>query len=227
MLPTLDKLIKQMMKRHLHEQKDQFIQKELRRFRKNYPQTTGNQIIDLRADLETEARRLYPVVDSSVLHANLRRSRYIFWFIALFGSLCIGIPHGLLSENPFSFFSPLIMALLTWIISCATIPILYNQRVKGGFHSVTTVYIYKNKLDKEQSFKIDHSLTMMTSALSSANHPPHCAEQEPKCTEIETEIELEIPLDVIGEESKDIPEKNILKPPPDNKDYGTFLSPAP
>jgi len=139
----VDTWIEQTIKQGLHNQRDQIINRTIAAFEKlhkNLPTT------ELKKKLENEAVRIYAIVDRSILRDRVKRAKYTFWAVAIAGIILVAMLGVFYNEtlDAFRFATPLVMAGVSWVVSLATIPISYNQRVKGAMDSV--VLVHENSL---------------------------------------------------------------------------------
>lgn len=159
MIGPIDRLIRFFLKNHLHRRRKAIINNALSRFKTHYPDACVEDILELKGRFKFEAIRIYKVVDQAILEANLKRARYIFWFMAVFSTLW-GIYGGFSGEIISSYFSPLVMASLAWFVSWATIPILYNGRITGAMNSITAVFVHENSFIKRSKQLSNNALIL-------------------------------------------------------------------
>jgi hypothetical protein len=146
MFKWLENWVEEYYRKELHARRDEFFQKAYDKFKTTYSDKTDGEYIEYADALDFEAERLYPLADSSMLHAKVLRAKYFFWGIGIPTTL-ITILITLASPGHFwlAIAVPPIGALATWALSLKTIPVEYNQRIKGGANSVLATYIYKEK----------------------------------------------------------------------------------
>jgi hypothetical protein len=147
-----DKAIENIFKKYLHKKRDHHIKKALKNFIKNH-NSDPKDIDELKKLLETEALRLYPMVDKSILRERIKRARTVFIITAILSMILAIVISLLTNGTALIFITPLFAALFAWIATLATIPIGYDQRIKGGMDSV--IAVFEEKLMKEKNLNIE------------------------------------------------------------------------
>jgi hypothetical protein len=133
MISPVDRLIEHVMKRALHIRRDKIIAKTLKMYRKNHPDAVTT---NLEKDLQTEAARIYTIVDRSILSERIKRAKYTFWLTVMTSTVIVGALGGFTAGAALPFVAPPLAALSAWLIALATIPISYNKRIQGAMDSV-------------------------------------------------------------------------------------------
>src|SRR5688572_18504722 len=109
-----DKAIENIFKKYLHKKRDHHIKKALKNFIKNY-NPDPNVIDELKKSLETEALRLYPMVDKSILRERIKRARTVFIITAILSTILAIVITLLTQGTALIFITPLFAALFAWI----------------------------------------------------------------------------------------------------------------
>lgn len=142
MIPPIDRLIERFLKSILHARRDSFINKKMGCVETEYPLLTEEQKAEIRTKLEEEIVRIYPIVDASILRANIIKARYYFWFIATVATLYVGSTREFSSKEALNLFAPLATSVPVWLASWGTIPIFYNLRIEGAMDSAVAKYMH-------------------------------------------------------------------------------------
>lgn len=132
MFNVIDRKIKKFLEKILHKRKRKFIDQALQKFIETHPRINQAKINELKEKLEEESDRVYAIVDKSLLEAGIKRARFTFWLTAALSLVLVGPLIVFTSGVALPIFTPLIMAIIAWLVSLVTIPINYNERVIGG-----------------------------------------------------------------------------------------------
>lgn len=120
----------------LHKKRKHYINESITRYVQNQPAALPADINQLVEKLETEANRVYAIVDRSILRDRIKRSTRETIILLVTSILIVGILGGFTSGSMTIFLSPILMSFAYWFRSIYTISISYNQRVKGAFDTV-------------------------------------------------------------------------------------------
>lgn len=144
------------LSQHFRKDTVQVIEKELRAFLTEYPNTTFPQFKELVEKLCKEERRAHHIVHDSILTAGVARAKYVFLVASLVGTgLNIAEKKGLL------YFSvPLLMAFTSLLITIGTIEIQYKLREKAAFDSVISGFKIEHNLDTTYPTLLNKFLTI-------------------------------------------------------------------
>lgn len=145
----IDKWIERKLKEHLHKKRKYYVYKSLVGFINRNP---GHDYSEIRKKLETEAARIYPMVDRSILRERVKRAKYIFWATLAASLLVVGAVVAASGGTALALVAPVCASIVTWAASIATIPVSYNQRVKGAMDCVVIPYeecLKQNQKTKE------------------------------------------------------------------------------
>jgi hypothetical protein len=107
-----------------------------------------NQVNLLKDKLCHEARRLYPMVNRSILRATITSSSMIFWFtlgISIPAAICLKKVSSLTSWS--IYIAPIIASATTWTYSMGRGMIQYEERIAGGMDSVMCLF----EFDRQQN----------------------------------------------------------------------------
>lgn len=162
----LDKWIEKKLKDLFHSKRDYIINKMIANFEKNHPEIICTE--ELRQKFETEADRVYAIVDRSILRDRIQRAKYTFWATAVSSVILIGSLGAFSSNSVLPFITPIMNAFISWFLSIVTISISYHQRIKGGMDSVVVSYekSLSAELDKVQlNNMLKQSSTMIAQKL--------------------------------------------------------------
>jgi Skp family chaperone for outer membrane proteins len=150
-----DTTIENIFKKYLHKKRDYYINKALNKFIKKH-NPDPKVINELKILLETEALRLYPMADKSILRERIKRARVVFIITAILSIILAIILIVLTKGTALILITPLFSALFAWIATLATIPIGYDQRIKGGMDSV--IAVFEEKLMKENNLNVENEV---------------------------------------------------------------------
>lgn len=117
---------------------------------KNSP-LSKEEAAELESKLNTEATRVYDFIDRSILRERIRRAKYTFWAVTLATLLVVGIIFAVTKSSALVFISPFTNGIISWITSIATIPVSYNQRVKGAM--ISTIGSFIKDLERRAAAK--------------------------------------------------------------------------
>lgn len=171
MLKFIDNAIENILKKSLHKKREKIIQKTIQLFKKNHPNVDPKDFIK---KVQDEADRIYAIVDRSILRERIQRAKYAFWITAILGIIIAGVLGAFSSGATLPLTAPIIAAFIPWLISVGTIPVSYNQRVKGAMDSVMMSYekfLLEQKpytaLSAAHEYKIETSLAQIQNLIQS------------------------------------------------------------
>lgn len=143
----ISKRIEELFKKKLHKKQDYYINKAIESFIKDYRKRKHQDpdpatVEDLRKKLKAESIRVYAIVDNSILRERIQRAKWTFFITAIAGGgvvIVVGICTGgiVLPAIVVTFFG----ASTAYIATLVTIPISYNQRIRGAMNSTVATFI--------------------------------------------------------------------------------------
>jgi hypothetical protein len=136
MLWFIDSWIERLFKTALHKRREPIINRALKNYEYEHP-AASTDLLKIKMGDETD--RIYAIIDRSILRERLVRARYTFWVTAITGTgvVLAGSAFGVVSlSSSFPFITPSVLAFVAWAVSVGTLPIAYNQRVKGAMDAV-------------------------------------------------------------------------------------------
>lgn len=136
MFNFIDKKLQKIFEKILHKRKKHYIHKAIEVFIKSHPYADLHTINKLKEQLENEADRVYKMIDKSVLQAGIKRAKFTFWLTLILSLVLIGTLSILTYGFTLALFVPAITASIAWLVTLATIPVSYNERIKGGLDTV-------------------------------------------------------------------------------------------
>ena len=152
----IDQKIESALRRKLYKQREKIIAQSIDCFiKEHHPDPTL--VAELRRRLEEEADRVYAIVDRSVLRAWLKRAKYTFWIMTITTSIVAAVLAVVTHGAAVVIIAPILSAFVTWVVTVGTVPITYNERVKGGMDAVSHCISKKHSLQRMQSFNLKQS----------------------------------------------------------------------
>lgn len=158
-LSFFDRFVELMLKWYLHHKRDKYVEKTL--LRCSIYLSNQEDSKNMRATVERETRRIYSIVDRSILRDRVIRGKYTFFGTAIIAALVFTCLNQFAAITPFASVLPLTMALVAWVISIVTIPISYNQRVKGAMDSVVGEYEYAARMSSQPTLTAQSTNAMI------------------------------------------------------------------
>ena len=147
----INRLVERVFKPYLHNKREYYIEQQVKRFNEiHHP--PANVLTQFKKKLNTEANRIYTMSDRSILRAQIERAGIAFNVTLVAGEATVAIIAAA-TGTAFTlvpFITPIPPAIVAWGISLVTIPLFYNQRVKGGLDSVYSAF-EKEYLEEKQS----------------------------------------------------------------------------
>lgn len=135
MFNFVDKFIEKKLKKRLHKRREKIVKETIAAFKlKHNPSDEVMQLLLERIDVE--AKRVFPMVDQSIIVAFTKRAKVAFWITAISGVIIVGLLGGFTAGTALPFVIPVCSAVIAWLIGIVTIPINYNRRVQGAMDSV-------------------------------------------------------------------------------------------
>lgn len=135
MFNFVDKFIEKRLKKRLHKRREKIVKETIAAFKlKHNPSEEVMQLLLERIDVE--AKRVFPMVDQSIIVAFIKRAKLAFWISAISSVIIIGLLGGFSAGTALPFVIPVCSAVMAWLIGIVTIPINYNRRVQGAMDSV-------------------------------------------------------------------------------------------
>ncbi len=125
-------------KTELHKKRQHYINQAIDKYTKLNPDPAD--LLSFKDKLETEADRVYAIVDRSILRERIKRGTKVLLFTIIASILVVGLLAGFYGGSIVSFVSPIAMTLVAWATSVLTIPVSYNQRVKGAMDTVYNAF---------------------------------------------------------------------------------------
>ncbi|MDR3492361.1 MAG: hypothetical protein P4M12_10025 [Gammaproteobacteria bacterium] len=183
MIGVIDRFIENKMKKIFHDRGPRMINKTLLAFQKSHP---GLSTEELKVKLLTEAARIFPVVDSSILNALITRAKYTFWITAVTSTLFTVLSGGFSSGVVIRILAPALTSFVAWGISLGTIPVSYINRIKGALNSAVVMHL--SSLNANPSVHIHQLLNITPGESHDLNH--------------EEKLDVVIPVNQPAEEQK-------------------------
>lgn len=137
MFKRFDLWLENKLKKNLDKKRDKIINKTVEHFKKIHPDLNSADFIKL---ANSEADRIYAFIDKSILRERIQRAKVTFWITAIIGIILALIINGLSLGAALPATLAIIPAFVAWAGNIITIPISYNQRIKGGMDSVLNNY---------------------------------------------------------------------------------------
>lgn len=163
----LDYPLERIMKYFLHKNRLQDIENTIARIPDEQArQDPQNQF---RLDVEREDRRVYHIVDNSILRANIVQARQKFLQTIILASLILILLYKFYELSEYIFVMPLSIAVINWFNTISTIHVPYKGRVIGAMDSVVGEYLYQQSKKQNTTSKIIQSLEATTEQVFSLN----------------------------------------------------------
>lgn len=146
--------IESRIKPRLHNKRSYYINKTLEKFKNAYDPDEKT-LIDFKSKLELEADRVYTFTDRAIIRSQLQRAGIAFLVTLAAGEATV-LVGGLATGAAFTilpFIAPFVGASVAWFVTVATIPIVYNQRVKGGFDAVYVIFEKSYQAELQQKLE--------------------------------------------------------------------------
>lgn len=137
MLRFIDRWIEKVLLKRLHKNRDKLITKHLDDLRKSNPSLLEPELIEI---INHEIDRTFAVADRTIIRGKIKTAKYTFWITAVTGCFIVGAISGFTFGAALPFLAPLITAFIAYTLTLATIPISYNQEVRGHIDSTILDY---------------------------------------------------------------------------------------
>lgn len=147
MFDYADRKIENVFKHFLHKKRYAIVDKAFKKFIKDHPLSEADATA-LRAKLEDEADRIVSFIDRSVLRERIQRAKYTFVITLVASTVVVAAVGGFADLTVVPFIAPVAAACVAWLIAVATIPIAYNQRIKGGMDS--SILVFEKSLNERE-----------------------------------------------------------------------------
>jgi hypothetical protein len=177
MFKFIDRKIEKYMLKRLHKRRKKIVNEAIAAFRKKHANCSQEVLDVLVVLIEKEANRIYPMIDKSILHAGIKRARYVFWVTTISSIIIVGVMGAFTSGAALPFIIPVCSAVVAWLVALGTTPVLYNQRVQGAMASV--ISSLEEFLEKNPELEVSKLLS----------NPAELNEIKPLLIEINTKLD--------------------------------------
>lgn len=179
-LNFLDKKIENILKKNLHKKKTKYLNRAIKNFSAEHPEVDSAQLDNLREMLIKEMDRSSYIADKSILRAGIKRAKLVFLATFIVTAIIIGVIAAVTHGAGIAFL-PLLTPVVAWVVTIATIPLLYNERIVGSMDSVLHNFelsllteqnknININSLDHEKNSTKDLLQLLINVEINATNH---------------------------------------------------------
>ncbi|MDX1901508.1 MAG: hypothetical protein SFW66_05830 [Gammaproteobacteria bacterium] len=148
MFRFIDHWIEKILTNRLHKNRDRLINTSLESFKKTNPNIYTPELVEM---INHEVDRTFAVADRTIVRGKIKSAKYTFWITLITGIVLVAAISGFTFGAALPFISPVITALIAYILSLATIPISYNQEVRGHIDSIILDYEKSHSRSESES----------------------------------------------------------------------------